>query len=137
MDALDDEGLSRQARDHLAPDVQARVAEAWLRGRALILNANKPGYSEAFTIAAEQYVLLRQVILDAVDSLADDDGEVLLKSVVAMTQAELGDHPAFPTGRTTNYTRYTKTDLEARGELIRIPNRSPQRIRRRRSTDHD
>lgn len=30
---------------------------------------------------------------------------------------------AFPTGRETNYTRYIKTDLEAPGELLRVPKR--------------
>ena len=36
---------------------------------------------------------------------------------------------AFPNGRMTNYTRYIKTDLEARGELERVAKKKPQRIR--------
>ena len=128
--ALDQNGLSPAARSHLAADVKVRVGEAWAQGRALILNANKPNYSEAFTIEAEQYAALRTAILEAVDAMADDDGQTLLKDVVAAVQETLGTHALFPKGRMTNYTRYTKTDLEARGELERVPGKSPQRIRR-------
>ena len=130
MSELDADGLSDRARQTLDPDVRDRVAEAWQRGRALILNANKPGYSEAFTIEAEQYRLVRDAIFDAIDTLSDDDGEVRLQQVVQFVQAELGSHERFPKGRMTNYTRYTKVDLEARGEVQRVPRSSPQRIRR-------
>lgn len=127
--ALNSNGLSPAALATLPSDVQQRLADAWSDGRALILNANKPGYSEAFSIESEQYVLLRNSILEAVHALAGDDGEALLKDVVTLTQGRLGTHPLFPNGRMTNYTRYVKTDLEARGELERIPKSSPQRIR--------
>ena len=130
LSPLDRDGLSPAALATLSVEVQQRVAEAWARGRALILNANKPDYSEAFTIEAEQYVLLRDCILTALDASASDRGEALLKDVVAITQSTLGTHARFPTGRLTNYTRYVKTDLEARGEIERIPRSSPQRIRR-------
>ena len=102
---------------------------AWSRGRALVLNANKPGYSEAFTIEAEQYMLLRTAILEAVDELADHRGEVALMEVLASVQETLGRHPRFPNGRMTNFVRYTKVDLEARGEVQRVPKSAPQRIR--------
>ena len=128
MDPLDDCGLSAAARATLACEVRERVAEAWSRGRALILNANKPGYSEAFTIEAEQYRLVRSQILAAVDALADGKGEVHLKHIVTWVQRELGSHSSFPKGRMTNYTRYVKTDLEARGEVARVPRASPQRV---------
>lgn len=107
-----------------------RVAEAWARGRALILNANKPNYSEAFTIEAAQYAVIRDAILDAVDRLHDEKGEVKLEAIRKHVQSALGSHPLFPKGRMTNYTRYVKTDLEARGELERVPKSSPQRVRR-------
>ena len=125
---LDEDGLSETARRTLPADVSERVALAWANGRALILNANKPGYSEAFTISSEQYTLVRDAIFAGIE--ASGGGTVLLKDVVAFVQAELGDHAAFPNGRMTNYTRYTKTDLEARGEVERIARSSPQRIRR-------
>lgn len=129
-DDLDHSGLSAAARRTLPADVRARIAEAWVNGRAPILNANEPGYSEAFTIEAEQYRLIRRALLDAVDMLASDSGEALLKEMVAVVQDRLGEHPRFPNGRMTNYARYVKTDLEARGELSRVPNSSPQRVRR-------
>lgn len=127
---LDDEGLSETARRVLAPGVRARVATAWARGRALVLNANKPAYSEAFTLEAQQYTLLRDAILEAVDMFADDRGEVPLATIVAFVHDQLADHPRFPGGRMTNYTRYTKVDLEARGELERVAGSAPQRVRR-------
>lgn len=129
MDPLDDHGLSPAARETLDPEVQERVAEAWSRGRALILNANKPGYSEAFTVQKEQYALVREALYQALEELADERGELTLKRATAFVQATVGTHPRFPKGRMTNYTRYIKTDLEVRGELARVPRSSPQRIR--------
>ncbi|MEO1228510.1 MAG: hypothetical protein AAFZ18_06375 [Myxococcota bacterium] len=105
--------------------MQSRVAEAWGRGRALILNAHKPGYSEAFTISCEQYRELRAGILRELSG----SQEVLLKHVTATIQEALGGSPLFPKGRMTNYVRYVKTDLEARGEVVRVEGSSPQRIR--------
>jgi|GEM_PF-4566054 len=128
-DGLDECGLSAAARATLPADVQERVAGAWARGRALVLNAHKPSYSEAFTIEAEQYVLLRGAILEAARAFASPEGEVLLKDIVAFVQHRLETHPRFPTGRLTNYTRYTKVDLEARGELVRVVGAAPQRVR--------
>lgn len=130
VDTLDSNGLSSAARRTLSKGVQARVAEAWSRGRALILNANKPNYSEAFTIEAEQYRALRETILTSLDALADSSSSTFLKDIVSAVQAQLGDDPLFPKGRMTNYTRYVKTDLEARGEITRVPRSSPQRVRR-------
>lgn len=126
---LDRRGLSAVARRTLPDEVQARVHEAWSRGRALMLNANKPGYSEAFTIEAEQYTLLRGAILEAIGALADARGEVRLEDVRAFVQEALGQHARFPGGRLTNYVRYTKVDLEARGEVARVPKSTPQRVR--------
>lgn len=94
-----------------------------------MLNANKPGYSEAFTIEAEQYQLLRSAILEAIAGGADERGEVRLMDVLAYAQEKLGGHPRFPGGRLTNYVRYTKVDMEARGEVQRAAKSAPQRIR--------
>ncbi|MEM1023777.1 MAG: hypothetical protein AAF627_21555 [Myxococcota bacterium] len=103
-----------------------RIAEAWSRGRALILNANRPGYSEAFTFSAEQYEAVRSAILSELDG----GKEVFLRDVVAAIQIGLGRSPLFPNGRMTNFVRYVKTDLEARGEVARVLKSSPQKIRR-------
>ena len=126
---LDEDGLRPIAHQTLTKDVQIQVAIAWSERRALILNANKPGYSEAFTIEAEQYTLIRTAIFQAIELFQNENGETLLKDIVKFVQENLGNHARFPKGRMTNYTRYTKTDLEARGELERIPKSSPQMVR--------
>ncbi len=93
---------------HRADEVRAE------RGRALMLNADKPGYSERWTYDARQYDVVADAILRAMDLLEREDGTVLLKDVVSFVQGELGDHELFPSGRMTNATRYVKVDLEAR-----------------------
>lgn len=111
------------------PEALARAAARRAEGRALLLNANKPGYSERFTIEAEQYDLVVDALMAGAAALMDDDGEVLLKELVAHVQATLEAHPRFPSGRLTNFARYVKVDLEARGQLLRVSGRSPQRLR--------
>lgn len=127
---LDENGLTPIARACLPQDLQLRVEVAWSKGRALMLNANKANYSEAFTIEAEQYVLIREAIYEAIAKYENSKNETLLKEIVAYVQMKLGSHPSFPKGRMTNYTRYTKTDLEARGELVRVAKSSPQRVKK-------
>ncbi len=77
-----------------------------------------------------QYDLVAEQVLVAVEALADADGDALLKEVVAFVQTQLGEHPAFPSGRLTNATRYVAADLQGRGTLMRVGHRSPQRLRR-------
>lgn len=100
------------------------------RGRVEIFNATRPGGLDGWTMDEAQYEAVRSVILETIDAEADDDGTIALKDVVAATQARLGHDPLFPNGRLTNFVRYTKTDLEARCEVERIPKSQPQRIRR-------
>ena len=76
----------------------------------------------------DQYEAVREVVLELLDT--SDDGTVLLKHVVTAAQDRYGDHELFPKGRLTNYVRYTKTDMEARCEIERIPGSGPQRITR-------
>lgn len=78
----------------------------------------------------DQYQAVRTVILDMIDDEGDEEGEILLKDVVAGAQDRLGDDPLFPNGRLTNFVRYAKTDMEARCEVERVPRSQPQRIRR-------
>lgn len=106
---------------------------AWLadelarrRGRVEVFNATRPGGLDGWTMDLEQYELVRAHLLA---ELAGADGPVLLKDLVASTQAALGEHPAFPNGRLRNYCTYTKVDLEARGLVERIPGSSPQKVR--------
>ena len=97
-------------------------------GRTQIFNATRPGGLDGWTMDLAQYDAVREVILDVLDTHADDDGTVALQLVVHAAQDRLGDHELFPNGRLTNYVRYTKTDMEARCEIERIPRSSPQRI---------
>jgi uncharacterized protein DUF6958 len=101
-----------------------------LRGRVRMLNGSLEGGMESWTLPVEQWELVRDVILELVEDADPQDG-VLLKLVVSTVQARLGDHPAFPGGRLTNFTRYVKVDLEGRGLLEVVPGSSPQRVRRR------
>ena len=124
-------GSLDKARDpHSGPVSDAAWAaddQARRRGRVEIFNATRPDGLDGWTMALTQYELLRSHILDTLTD-AGPDG-MLLKDLVALTQARLGHHPAFPKGRLRNYTTYTKVDLEARNLIDRIPNSSPQRIR--------
>lgn len=104
--------------------------EARARGRVQMFNVGRPGGLDGWTIQLEQWELLRSHILETIDALADADGTVSLQAVVETAQTRLATHPLFPGGRLTNYVRFVKVDLEARGEVERVPASSPQRIRR-------
>lgn len=110
--------------------------EAWAKdaetrattGRVEIFNATRPGGLDGWTMDAAQYQAVHDLILEVLDEDADDDGTVRLQHVVDTIQSVLGDDELFPNGRLTNYVRYTKTDMEARCEIERVPGSSPQRI---------
>lgn len=101
-------------------------AEARRRGRVEVFNSTRPGGLDGWTMDLEQYELVREHLLDTVED-AGPDG-VLLRDLVAGTQARFEQHPAFPKGRLRNYCTYTKVDLEARGLLARVAGSSPQRV---------
>ncbi len=103
-------------------------------GRVEIFNATRPGGLDGWTMDADQYQAVHDLILDLIDDDADPDGTVRLQHVVDTIQDRLGASELFPKGRLTNYVRYTKTDMEARCEIERIPGSSPQRITRWRTT---
>ncbi|PPB50375.1 hypothetical protein C4K88_00180 [Arthrobacter pityocampae] len=114
----------------VSPRAWAEDALARERGRVQMFNATRPDGLDGWAIALEQYDLLVDVILTTIDAFAADDGTVALQVIVNEAQTRLGSHPAFPAGRLSNYVRYTKVDLEARGLVERIPRSSPQRVRR-------
>jgi hypothetical protein len=126
---------STASRDpHCGPvpdDAWARDAETRRRtGRVEIFNATRPGGLDGWTMDAAQYQAVHDLILEIIDDDADPDGTVRLQHVVDTIQHRLGDTDLFPKGRLTNYVRYTKTDMEARCEIERIPGSAPQRITR-------
>ncbi len=106
-------------------------AEARKRGRVEVFNAVKPDGLDHWTMDLGQYELMRAHILEMIDGAADDDGSILLKTVVEAAQDRYSEHALFPKGRVRNYCTFTKVDLEARCEIERVPRQSPQRIRRR------
>ena len=116
-----------QARDpHSGPVPDS----AWERGtprpdepRAAveIFNATRPGGLDGWTMDADQYQAVHDLILDIIDDDADPDGTIRLQHVVDTIQDRLGASELFLNGRLTNYVRYTKTDMEARCEIERIP----------------
>jgi hypothetical protein len=85
------------------------------------------GY-ETWTIAEDQYNVLRSFILGTLEDLDDGDG-VPLKDLISIAEVQLAGHPSFPSGRFTNWIRFVKVDLECEGVVERTGPSSPQRIR--------
>ena len=97
-------------------------------GRRRLRSAVRADGYETWTIDAENYRILRELILRAVEDL-DDGAGVPVQGLIAVAEAELTDHPRFPSGRFTNWVRFVKVDLECEGALARVPRSSPQRVR--------
>ena len=109
----------------------AADAEARKRGRVAIFNATREhGLDGGWTMDEKIWELMRQHILEMIDTAADDEGAIPLKVVVDEAQRRYSDHPLFPKGRVRNYCTFTKVDLEARCEIERVVGLSPQRIMR-------
>ena len=114
-------------RGPVSPGAWTADAEARQRGRVMMFNATRPDGMDGWTMDVRQYELMRTHILSMLE--ADEDGTILLKDVVLAAQERYAAHPLFPKGRVRNYCTFTKVDLEARGEVERIPGSSPQRLR--------
>lgn len=97
-------------------------------GRRRLRSAARADGYETWTIAADQYEPLRELILRTVADLDEGDG-VELKALIAAAEAELTGRPQFPSGRFTNWIRFVKADLECEGVLGRVARSSPQRVR--------
>lgn len=74
-------------------------------------------------IAREKYEVVRAAILAALDA----EGELAFKELAGQVAVRL---PAAFDGSVGWYTTTVKLDLEARGEIERVPGRSPQVLRR-------
>ena len=79
-------------------------------GRRRLRSAVRAAGYETWTIDAENYRILRELILRSVEDL-DDGAGVQLKGLIAVAEAELTDHPRFPSGRFTNWVRFVKVAL--------------------------
>jgi hypothetical protein len=99
-------------------------------GRRRLRSAVRDDGYETWTIAGEQYVVLRAFILDTIEDLDDGDG-VLLKDLISVAEIQLSGHPSFPSGRLTNWIRFVKVDLECEGVIERVGTKTPQRVRLR------
>jgi hypothetical protein len=97
-------------------------------GRRRLRSAVRDDGYETWTIAEEQYDVLRDFILSTLEDLDDGDG-VLLKDLIAIAEDRLAGHPSFPSGRFTNWIRFVKVDLECEGVIERVGPKSPQRVR--------
>jgi len=88
-------------------------------------NVNKG--SGGFAVTPEKYEPIRQAILASVP--AREPG-VTFRELVASVAAQV-PRALFPKkGSLSWYTKVVQLDLEARGQLKRIPGATPQRIRR-------
>ena len=97
-------------------------------GRRRLRSASRADGYETWTIEAEQYDALRELILRAVADLDEGSG-VEVKTVITIAEEELTGHPRFVSGRFTNWVRFVKVDLECEGALERVDSVSPQRVR--------
>jgi hypothetical protein len=104
------------------------VTELHPPGRRRLRSAVREDGYETWTIAEDQYDVLRAFILGTLEDL-DGGGGVLLKDLIAIAEVQLAGHPSFPSGRFTNWIRFVKVDLECEGAVERTGPRSPQRIR--------
>lgn len=97
-------------------------------GRRRLRSAVRDDGYETWTIAEEQYDVLRAFILNTLEELDSGDG-VLLKELIEIAEVELAGNENFPSGRFTNWIRFVKVDLECEGVIERVGKKSPQRIR--------
>lgn len=95
-------------------------------------NVNHPGHTE--NLKAEKYNLIREAMLAVLP--APDSGESMTfdeleQGVAAQLAAAEVPRDLFPKpGSVRWYTKTVQLDLEARGEIERLPNQSPIRLRK-------
>jgi hypothetical protein len=81
-----------------------------------------PDGKQGVNISKQKYAIMRQTILDALRA----QGEVTFTDLIEIVRSELAG--TFE-GSINWYVTTVKLDLEARGEIERIPPSSPQRLR--------
>lgn len=85
--------------------------------------------SRGFAVTAEKYEPIRKAILASVPR--NKEG-VSFKELVASVASRVPGESFAKKGSVSWYTKVVQLDLEAKGEIERIPDVSPQRIRRAR-----
>lgn len=73
-----------------------------------------------------KYDMLRGIILDILDGSADG---VEFRSLSGLIEARLSAEQRANLGSVGWYTTTVKLDMEVQGDIVRIPNTSPQRLR--------
>ena len=95
-------------------------------------NVNHPDHRE--NLNAEKYAIIREAMLVALP--AQDSGESMLfadleTAVRAYLEQKEVPKALFPKpGSVRWYTKAVQLDLEAKGEIERLPNKSPLRLRK-------
>ena len=74
-----------------------------------IFNATRPGGLDGWTMALEQYTLMRDHILTMLEDESDEQGTVLLKDLVDAAQDRFGKNPASPVAACGTICTYTKS----------------------------
>jgi hypothetical protein len=88
-------------------------------------NVNKG--SRGFTVTAEKYEPIRKAILA---SIPRDKKGVTFKKLVASVNGRVPKELFTKGGSVSWYTKVVQLDLEAKGQIERIPGVVPQRVRR-------
>lgn len=96
-------------------------------------NINHPDYSE--NLNSEKYEIIRSAILAVLPTLTSGDSmefSELEEKIQTHLQEKQVSPALFPKdGSVRWYTKAVQLDLEARGEIERLPNQSPLRLRKK------
>lgn len=92
-------------------------------------NVNHPQHRQS--LKAEKYALIRQAMLEALPSDGWMSFDALESKVRVWLQQKAVPPPLFPKpGSVRWYVKTVQLDLEARGEIERMPKKSPLHLRR-------
>jgi hypothetical protein len=91
------------------------------RGERILTNHPQPG-KQGVNIDRRKYEMIREAILECIGA----QGEITFKELTAEVRRRLAG--SFE-GSISWYVTTVKLDLEARGEIERIPGRKPQHLR--------
>ena len=93
-------------------------------------NVNHPQHRQS--LKTEKYSLIREAMLAALTEAGWITFDVLEERVRAWLQENGADPSYFPkAGSVRWYTKTVQLDLEARGEIERMPKKSPLHLRKR------